>query len=184
MNWTTPLPPRESNHLLKPLAIAAVLTAITACGDPAPGEGVKGPVGEEPLPKVVSASEAIHTPNYASLDPATLQDSEISKVVPEGARCSFAYTKESGPIFSAGKTDKGSFVGVIKIHGRLVELSAPQLNSFSALTEGAEFRADDMSFEVAPKQQQGKQREANAHFTVRDKITVGYGGWYSCSKGQ
>jgi hypothetical protein len=173
---------KTTSTLMKLLSSVPLLAILAGCGDPAPGEGVDSPLGEGPEPEVVSAAQALQTPNISTLDPATLQDSDISKVIPAGPMCTFTYSADGGPIMAASRGQSGDAVGVVKLHGRLVRLTKPGLSSYDALMNGGIFSAGDVSFEVTPEEQESGRRPAEAHFSVRGQITVGYRGWYSCSR--
>ena len=171
-----------TSTLMKLLSSVPLLALLAGCGDPAPGEGVDAPVGEGPEPEVVSAAEALQSPNISTLDPSTLQDSEISKVIPAGPMCVFTYSADGGPIMAASAGQSGEVVGVVKLHGRLVRVTAPGLSNYDALMSGGIFSDGDVSFEVNPEEQEGGRRPAEAHFSVGDQITIGYSGWYSCGR--
>lgn len=163
---------------------ACSLVLVSACGDPAPGEGVDGSVGEHPMPEIVSATEAVQSVSVSEIDPGTMQESEIRKVLPSGPRCSFAYTAESPPILASTMGPNGQAVGVIKIHGRLVKVSAPQVTGFEALVKGGSFKAGDIELEIRPEEQGIGKRPSEAHFLIGNELTVGYQGWYSCTQNE
>ena len=169
-------------RLIKLLSYASLLALLVGCGDPAPGEGVDAPVGEGPGPEVVSAAEALQSPNIATLDPSSLQDAEISKVIPAGPTCFFTYSADGAPVLAASAGQSGEVVGVIKLHGRLVRLTAPGLSSYDALTSGGIFSADEVRFEINLEEHEGGRRPAEAHFSVGDQMTAGYAGWYTCNR--
>lgn len=168
-------------------ALMSTVFLVTACGDPAPGEGMEKPLAKEPMPKIVSATEAIESPDIPAIDPATMDESEIEQVVPPGPHCSFAYTAAGSPVFAAGIGPGATAQGVIKLHGRLVELTAQGVKDLDALAAGAVFTAGPVQFDVKPEMkeghtQDGKQRWlAEAHFTLRNELNVGYVGWYTCN---
>ncbi len=171
------------------ISASTLLLALAACGDPAPGEGMEKPLARKPLPEVVSAREALQTPDLTIIDPATMDKAEIHKVIPAGPQCSFAYTAESFPVLAGGTDDKaaGGVAGVVKLHGRLVELSARQAKTFDELTSGVVFTADGIQLTVTPdpdndaSQTQGAwRRPANLIFELDQGLRVGYRGWYSC----
>lgn len=163
--------------LLTPLA--ALL--LTACGDPAPGEGVKKPLMSDPPPEVVDARKAVHTPDIPTIDPQTLDAAEVDKVLGEGPRCIFAYTAESPPVVALQVTGDNAGQGVVKIHGRLVKLAAQR-----AEAGGFALSGDGMSVAIEPAAaaddaRPTELREADMLFELEQGLRVGYRGWYRCA---
>jgi hypothetical protein len=164
--------------LLMPLA--ALL--LTACGDPAPGEGVKTPPMSDPSPKIVSAREAVNTPDIPTIDPQALDAAEIEKVLGAGQRCIFAYTAESPPVVALDVTGDNAGQGVMKIHGRLVKLAAQRTEAGGFALSG-----DGMSVNIEPASAANdamptELREADMLFELEQGLRVGYRGWYRCSE--
>lgn len=159
---------------------------LTACGDPAPGAGVKEPLMRSPLPEVVSGREAINSPDIASIDPQTLDQSEVDKVLGSGPFCNFAYTAESPPVVAIKHDgESGLAKGVVKIHGKLVQLSSEPMAGFSALASGATLAADTVHVVVALDKDgnakpNGERAKADLHFELAQGLKVGYRGWYTC----
>jgi len=158
--------------------LAALL--LTACGDPAPGEAVKEPLMSGPPPKVVSASEAVSTPDIPTIDPQTLDDAEIEKVLGAGPRCIFAYTAESPPVVALEVAGQDAGQGVVKIHGRLVKLAAQRVEAGGFALSG-----DSMSIRIEPAAGKGDAMpndltEADTLFELEQGLRVGYRGWYRC----
>lgn len=165
---------------------------LSACGDPAPGEGVEKPLLKGPMPEVVSASEAVQNPDVPTIDLQTMEEAEFEKIIPAGPSCTFAYTAESPPVFAGGIAAEGSTAqGAVKIHGKLIQVTTQAVNTFEALADGALFTADGLKFEVTPhpdegvKEHKGKQRwPASAIFELQQGLKVGYRGWYTCGSEQ
>ena len=170
---------RRTNTLTPGLMATASLGFI-ACGGPAPGEGMESKMAPEALPEVVSAQSAIQIAAIPAIDPETMEDAEIDKVLPPGARCGFSYTSSSQPVLSG---DGGT--GVVKIHGRLVKLQASTASS-EISSKPAEYRTEGMRLTVRllednPKRKNGTTRqEAEMHFEIEEGLTVGYRGYYTC----
>ncbi|BAP79898.1 V-type H(+)-translocating pyrophosphatase [Pseudomonas sp. MT-1] len=165
LKWLTPL--------------AALL--LTACGDPAPGEGVKKPMMSGPPPEVVGAREAVGTPDIPTIDPQTLDAAEIEKVLVAGPRCLFAYTAESPPVVALRVTGDSAGQGVVKVHGRLVKLAAQRADA-----GGFALSADGMSVKIQPadagdEARPTELREADMLFELEQGLRVGYRGWYRCT---
>ena len=162
---------------------------LTACGDPAPGEGMEKPLTEGPMPEVVPGPVAVATPDITTIDPATMNPAEIGKVVSPGPRCSFAYTAASPPVLVGGvKATETSITGVVKLHGRLVELTAQQVKTVGELGAGATFTAEGIRLSVKPEREEGgevnkglRRWPANLLFELDQGLRVGYHGWYTCT---
>ncbi len=161
---------------------------LTACGDPAPSAGMEEPLLRSPLPEVVSGREAINSPDIASIDPQTLDQSEVDKVLGSGPFCNFAYTAESPPVVAIKHDgESGLAKGVVKIHGKLVQLSSEPLAGFSALGSGATLTADNINVVVAlgkdgDVEPNGEKAIADLHFELAQGLKVGYRGWYTCEQ--
>ena len=158
---------------------------LAGCGDPAPGEGVENPMMQGPSPEVVGAQEAVNSPDIPAIDPQTMQEAEIEKVLGDAAYCAYRYTAESPPILAISQSnqDAGS-QAVAKIHGRLVQLTSDQKPSYESLQQGLLFAADGMTMRVVSeeleKPESGKQFTAELHFSLQQGLNVGYLGWYEC----
>lgn len=170
------------------IPVLSTTLLLAACGDPAPGEGMEKLPIEEPMPKVVPAPEAVQSPDIASIDPTTMEEAEIDKVIPQGPRCRFAYTAASRPILAAGiAAERGIALGVIKIHGRLIEVTASEMSEFKTLADGAIFTADGLRLEVSPipneagtRQKDKWRRPSHLRFELEQGLRVDYRGWYTC----
>lgn len=163
--------------LLMPLA--ALL--LTACGDPAQGEGVEKPLMSDPSPEVVGAREAVNTPDIPTIDPQTLEAAEVDRVLGTGPRCIFAYTAESPPVVALQSTGNNVGQGVVKIHGRLVKLAAQR-----AQAGGFALNGDGLSVKIQPanagdEARPTELREADMLFELEQGLRVGYRGWYRCT---
>lgn len=153
---------------------------LTACGDPAPGEGVKKPLMSDPPPEIIGAREAVNTPDIPTIDPQTLVAAEIEKVLGAGPRCLFAYTAESPPVVALRVTGDTAGQGVVKVHGRLVKLAAQR-----AEAGGFALSADGLSIKIEPAvagdAMPTEFREADMLFELEQGLRVGYRGWYRCT---
>lgn len=147
------------------------------------------PLAEEPMPEVVPGPVAVGTPDITTIDPVTMNPAEIDRVVSPGRRCSFAYTAASPPVLVGGaKTKDASIIGVVKLHGRLVELAAQHAKSVEELSAGAMFTARGMRLTVKPDREEGGEAKegqrrwpANLLFELDQGLHVGYRGWYTCT---
>lgn len=145
-----------------------------------PAQHVEGGTGAPVLP----APEAVRTPAIARLDPETLTDADIAKVLPPGPGCRFAYTQFSPPVVvvRAGQPAKG----VVKLHGALVEVR-PRTGAadLGALATGPTLVADGLTLRIDPKEGEPvdpgmEVRHANLIFELKQGLRVGYSGFYGC----
>src|SRR5690606_13973995 len=147
-----------------------------------PGEGVDAPKTKEPDPQVVSVAEALNSANIPEVDLAILDEAEIATVVPAGPNCSFSYIKSAPPVLAATVPESGPGIGVIKIQGRLVQVTT-QETDLKALAEGAVFEAQGVRLEVTPELSQGSGLDGGGNrwpadliFELEQGLHVGYHG--------
>ncbi|AJY52914.1 hypothetical protein DQ400_19195 [Vreelandella sulfidaeris] len=160
---------------------------LAGCGDPAPGEGVENPMMQGPSPEVVGAQEAVNSPDIPAIDPQTMQEAEIEKVLGDAAYCAYRYTAESPPILAIDNTDQGQGArAVTKIHGRLVELSADHNPDYENLKQGLMLTAEGLTMRVFSDEEEPESAEpgelitAELHFSLQQGLNAGYLGWYRC----
>ena len=163
-----------------------VALLLVACGDPAPGEGVDQLRERRSMPEVVSAAEAVRTPEISTIDLQTMDAAEFEEIIGAGSRCTFSYTSEGSPVFAASMTSQEGAEGAIKIHGKLVRIVAREVKTVDALVQGATFTADGLRVDVSPKPKEddagGQPRQANVVLELEQGLKVGYHGWYTCRK--
>lgn len=176
-------------RIVLPGSIMTFALLLTACGDPAPGEGLDKPTMRAPLPEVVSARDAIRRPDIPSIDPQSLDQAEVEKVLGSGPYCTFVYTAESPPVVAIKHDgESGGAKGVIKIHGKLVQLSSDPIPGYSALRKGPSLAADSIKVNVALGEDgavqgpSGEKSTANLEFSLDQGLKVGYRGWYTCEQ--
>ncbi len=164
-------------------ALGALCVMLSACVDPAGPAAPEDARAAPPAARLVAADRAIHTAEIATIDPATLQDAEIDKVIGAGADCRFSYTRAGGPVLAAAATAGGR--GVMKLNGALIELrveTAPRSED-----DALALVADGVRATVAPLPRvgarRGRFRRANAEmrFELDEGLTAGYHGFYACS---
>lgn len=135
-------------------------------------------LGPEAPPRVVPAPEAIQQANIAEVDPGELDEAEIDEVLGPGPRCSFRYSRTGPPVVAAG-TDTGR--GVVKLHGRLVEVTAAGPDAGASARGGVTLSADGIEIVVEPRGGTDEAlREAAARMHLAAGLTVGYVGYYAC----
>jgi hypothetical protein len=142
-------------------------------------------------PTLASGPEALRHAELARVDLQELERAEIDEVLGPGPRCSFAYSRHGGPVVAATRPAGGSGAarGLIKIHGKLVELHAadvaPNNDAESALilqTEGIEVRATPIEGAASSAAVPIAAIEAEAVLRLDADLEVGYGGFYQCTE--
>ena len=163
------------------VAMLVALGALAACGEGAAPDDVTDPVHAPEVARVAPAAEAIGGAHLPALDPATMVDAEISKVLGPGARCEFRYTSEGHPVLAASPAAGGEApAGVVKLNGHLVPLQREAADAQSIV-----LRSGDVRLTVTPDDgaavDDARQREANVIFEVDNSLRVGYRGYYRCT---
>lgn len=165
------------------------LAALAACDNAPPThQGVNtGRIGAQ----VVPAPVAITTAEVATTDPQTMNAAEIGKVLGLGPMCGFAYTDGGDPVLALGPSPAGTApVGVMKLHGFLVELRPAAADSFGELANGGILVAPGIRATVMPAPDEGgesedgvRRFEATLRFELLQGqgLQVGYRGFYACS---
>nr|WP_139232977.1 hypothetical protein [Halomonas korlensis] len=145
------------------------------------------PMMQHPSPEVVTAQEAINSPDIPAIDPQTMATAEMEKVLGDVPYCTYRYTIESPPILAISNTEQDQgYRGVIKIHGRLVELSADQKPSYENLQEGLELSTEGLEMRVVldvegpVSEESDEVIAAELHFSLEQGLNAGYLGWYRC----
>jgi len=155
--------------------------ALAGCGAEAPDDAVNPLLGKT-SPKVVTLQEALSTSDIPTLDPHTMNDAEIGKVLGEGRFCAFRYTSEGKPVLAwkPPTVDGTPAAAVVKLNGVLVELQR------NADAGGTRFGADALKMTVTPEDAAEPDpsgsgpREAKLLFEIEQQLRVGYGGYLVC----
>ncbi|WP_156032615.1 hypothetical protein [Parvularcula oceani] len=181
---------RHLTSCLRPAASAlAGMLLLAACGEGAPRDENHPDMQSETMPDIVPAPEAIMLASIPTTDPVTLYEAEIAKVLPEGPRCAFSYTSGSRPILSgtAPADARDVATGVVKLHGRLVELETAEPVGFEALASGVTYVSDGLRMTVEPVPDKGVsegegwvQTIADLRFVLEQGLLVDYRGYYRC----
>ncbi len=168
------------------LAFAAAAAVAAGCGSERPDDETRR-VKTHPIPRVLSASEALNNVNIPMVDPATMAIAESSKVIGDGPRCEFRYTTAGSAVVAVDTQPGGAAgAGVVKLNGNLVELK-PVPGGKETARELVILAADPIRITVAPG---GKfweataglmRREATMTFEVGDQLRVGYRGYFDCA---
>lgn len=168
------------------LALAVSAALLAACGqNPAPDDA---PAPAPEIVRVEPPAQALAGAHIPTLDPATVQDAEILKVVGARPHCTFRYTSAGKPVVVVGLGADGSTeVGVAKLNGKLVALE-PDRAATGLKPGGFALAADRLRLRVQPDQavnvSGASQRvEAEMLFEVGQELKVGYGGYVACKPG-
>lgn len=175
--------PRRSAAALCALSAGLLLAA---CGERAPADDAA------PVPPVIAqqrpADEVLQGAHVPTLDPSTLNDAEIRKVLGTGAqpRCTFRYTSTGKPVLVTALAADGSAErAVLKLNGSLLALRpAPAATGVGAA--GFHFQDGPVKAQVYDPQAgragppAGRQVEAEMLFEVSEALKVGYGGYLAC----
>lgn len=142
-------------------------------------EGGAPPTQSQPpqVADLAPAGQAVRSSHVPSIDPHTMVDAEIIRVLGAPPHCSFRYTKSGKAVlaFVPGSA------GVVKVNGRLVRLRAA-----SAAAQGGVLGAEGMRLQVLPDPPDtgippGEKRPADLRFVLRDGLSVGYRGFFDCT---
>ena len=157
------------------------------------GPQAQAALGPPVQPEVVPASEAIRQAELASVDLAEIEAAEINKVLGAGPTCSFAYSRGAGPVAVARVTagGPGASQGLIKVHGRLVELRArfatPEAGegapAISLQGEGIEVAIDLLDDAATSPVVEVQEAEGEAVLRLAAGLEVGYAGFVQCDGG-
>ena len=162
------------------LALVVALGLLAACENKDAPDDKTNPVSAPEIARVLPANEAIAGAHIPSLDPMTMVDAEIRKVLGPVPRCEFRYTSEGKPVLAATVASTSDAPdGVVKVNGQLVEL-----RQASAEPGVLALAAGSIRVTVTPKGGEptghARQREADVIFEIGDRLRVGYRGYYRC----
>ncbi len=137
----------------------------------------EGENGTEPA-RLTSISEALATPEIATLDAEFLTDADIKGAFSNGGTCSFRYTSQSDPSYVVSAADDQA-AGLLKISGDLVRLGGDDTASMSS---------DDLVVGLTPVEEGvslteagGAMIEADMILQIGEDLEVGYRGYFECS---
>lgn len=179
-------------HRLDPW-LGCVLVAMAAglaagCEESGLPDDATRPVEAHEIARVVSAQEALSGAHVPTLDPATMPEAEVSKMIGEGPRCEFRYTT-AGRAALAMSTDPNGAAGngVVKLNGSLVALQPVRIDSSEARARQISLSAEPIRLTVVPQKEQWNpregvlRREAEMLFEVDGRLLVGYRGYIDCA---
>ena len=164
-----------------PPALLLALVALAGCGERAAPDDETNPVHAAEIARITPANEALAGAHLPTLDPATLVDAEIEKVLGPGRRCEFRYTSEGRPVLAArGSSGNAAPDAVVKLNGHLVPLSRASAEGGSLV-----LIADNVRLTVTPDGGEptggSGEREAEVVFEIGESLRVGYRGYYRCT---
>lgn len=161
-----------------PIWLACLL--LTGCGSEAPDDAVNAALGKN-IPRVVTLQEALTTPDIPTLDPHSMNDAEIAKVLGAAPFCAFRYVSDGQPALAwTSSPVEGRAPAVLKLNGGLVALQ------HESGAGGMQFVADELHMQVTPDDAQesvrsdGRPQEAKLLFEIGQELRVGYGGYLVC----
>lgn len=161
------------------ISASLLLLICAGCGSEAPDDKIN-PLRAPEIPRMVSVQEALNTSEISTLDPATMNDAEITKVLGEGPFCAFRYVSDGKPVLAWKAVQGGATNGVVKLNGRLVSLQHVPGDSM-------QFVADPIRLSLAANPHSEPERandprpeSAKLVFEVDQELRVGYGGYSAC----
>lgn len=167
------------------VACWAVLT-LTGCGQSEAPDDELQPVRATQTPRIASAHEALSGAHITALDPATMNNAEITKVIGDGPRCEFRYAMSGRPVLALSRSVDQPRSGVVKLNGVLVELKPSSVYSYGwQLSVAGPIRtnleAPDLGNPTGLNR--GKQTVMDLVFEIESELKVGYRGYYNCVGG-
>lgn len=173
---------RIAANLAGPVVAIGVLTGCSESGAPD-----DAPSNAPEIATVKTAAQALEGAHVPTLDPGTLNDAQIGKVIGTRPRCTFRYTSSGRPVLVAGlKPDGSPELGLIKLNGSLVPLQ-PGGAATEIAPGGFLLVAEPVRLSVQPQPEAatsalagGQRVEAEMVFEVGQDLRVGYGGYLDC----
>ncbi|MCJ8518538.1 hypothetical protein ABID21_001139 [Pseudorhizobium tarimense] len=164
------------NSLLSLLLLTSA-SLLSGCGEQEAADDIIDPPRAEEVARVVPGEEAIAGADIPTLDPATMVDAEMAKVLGQPTKCTFRYTSAGKPVFALnGTPDNSATTAVVKVNGHLVELRPSGGDGNLVFGSGPVV----VSLSVPGGDPEGKV-DAAMSFTVDDTLRVGYKGYFQCA---
>jgi len=144
-------------------------------------EGPRPGGRQQPAAEELSAGDAARRAALATTDLESITDDELRRMLGSGAVCRFAYSSGADAVAAATAPGSGESRGVIKLHGRLVPMSARYQTDAA---EGFELSSDDVRVETKPYEDASGDgpRDAQARLRIGNELDAGYGGFYECTR--
>lgn len=158
-------------------ALLLALGPLAACGGPDDETNAGSTPG---IVRIVPGNEAISGAHIPTLDPMTMVDAEILKVLGPGPRCEFRYTSAGRPALAARPSWTADAAGgVLKVNGYLVALRRTSAEGGGLVLAAGKIRVT-VRPENGKQSDSARQREADVVFEIGDSLRAGYRGYYRC----
>jgi hypothetical protein len=185
MTWAVPL---KGQTLLVAMVVSGLAVGCEDSG--LPDDKVNQPQSHV-VAKIVPASEALTGAHIPTLDPMTMAEAAVSKVIGgDGPRCEFRYTTAGAAALAMSTTADGDVhEGVVKVNGSLVAL-APVSTDLAGRRPGSTMLAAD-PIRLTINADRGNEwkplagvsrHEATMIFEIGSDLKVGYRGYLDCSQ--
>lgn len=172
------------------LPLFFAFSVLAACSESQRPDDELNPVKGTEIPRITPPKEALAGAHVPTLDPATMHEAEIGKVLEAGPRCDFRYTSTGKPVLAISMPPEGpASRAVVKLNGHLIVLE-PAPNAAGG--EGIKLIsmvADPVRMTLMPDQRERtggrdtvRRREADAVFEVGQSLRVGYRGYLDCTR--
>ena len=167
--------------------IVAALAA--SCGEGSlPDDKVDQPRSPD-VAWVVPAQEAVAGAHTPTLDPHTMAEAEVNKVIGDGRRCEFRYTTAGAAAVGIGIAPDGATTGgAVKLNGRLIALAPATAGGEQAQPRAILLVAEPVRIKVVADPGDAweplagvSRREATMTFEVASDLRVDYRGYIDCS---
>jgi hypothetical protein len=168
--------------------VVALGLLVAGCGgNEAPDDDLTA-IQPPKIVRVVPAQEALAGANIPTLDPATMNDAEVRKVLGAGALCEFRYTMAGRPVLAMSTQPDGApSAGLVKVNGSMVTLSPAPVGGASGAADPLLLVADPIRMTIAPDVTEQaddrngmRRRETNVVLEIGQDLRVGYRGYLDC----
>lgn len=172
------------------LPLLLTLGVLTACGESERPDDELHPVKGTEIARITPAEEALAGAHVPTLDPATMHEAEIRKVLESGPRCDFRYTSRGKPVLAVSMPAEGPALrAVVKLNGHLIVLE-PAANAaagdgikrISLVSEPIRIILNPEQRARAGQRENVRRREADAVFEIGQSLRVGYRGYLDCTR--
>lgn len=168
--------------LLLVTATSAILSACDA-ENAAPGNDRAAYAAiKHKTAEIVPPAVAISSADPATAHPASMSDVEVRKGLKDAPDCRFSFSRVGFPVLGVKAPNPAakSIPGVLKLHGKLVELELRQSSGVDTFLARPDMVAGDIRAQVIPVDDADGE-EAVLRFTIRDAVTRHYRGYYYCA---
>jgi hypothetical protein len=175
----------------QPLFVAMVLSGLAAgCEESGLPDDKVNQAPSHVVPKILPASEALSGAHIPTLDPMTMAEAAVSKVIGDGPRCEFRYTTAGAATLAMSTAADGSVhEGVVKVNGSLVALMRVLSDQAARRPGSTTLAADPIRLTINTDQGNEweplagvSRREAAVIFEIGSELKVGYRGYLDCSQ--